>query len=138
MRRAVELFKALGDETRLRILNLVSQREVCVCEIVEILQLGQSKVSRHLATLRHAGLVDCRRDGMWVIYSLAPSGSPLHEQVHDWLAVIKHQLKDSHNDLQALQEFSEHQQRCQETARNSETGSPQGVSRRVTEGCSQV
>ena len=138
MRKAVELFKALGDETRLRILNLLNEREVCVCEIVKILQLGQSKVSRHLATLKHAGLVDCRRDGMWVIYFLAPSGSPLHERVQDWLVVIKDQVKDGHDDLQALREFSEHQQRCQETDRNSKTERPQGVSRRVTEGCSQV
>ena len=139
MRRAVELFKALGDETRLRILNLLSEREVCVREIVEILQLGQSKVSRHLATLKHAGLVDCRRDGMWVIYFLSPIGSPLHEQVQDWLAVIKHQLKDSHNDLEALREYSEHEQRCRETVPSRDTERPeQNVSRRQRELCPRV
>lgn len=116
MQRAVELFKALGDETRLRILNLLTEREVCVCEIVEILKLGQSKVSRHLATLKHASLVDCRRDGMWVIYFLAPPCGPVHEQVRNWLETIKHQLKDGRRDLQALHEFAKQQGRCTQGA----------------------
>ena len=112
MQRAVELFKTLGDETRLRILNLLSERDVCVCEIVEILQLGQSKVSRHLAALKHAGLVDCRRDGMWVIYFLAPACSPLHQQMRDWLMAMRHQNARSRNDLQSLREFATHHEPC--------------------------
>ena len=71
MSDAVQLFKALADETRLRILNLLVRREVCVCQIVEVLGLGQSKVSRHLAHLRNAGLVNDRREGLWMYYSLA-------------------------------------------------------------------
>ena len=125
MQRAVELFKTLGDETRLRILNLLSERDVCVCEIVEILQLGQSKVSRHLAALKHAGLVDCRRDGMWVIYFLAPACSPLHQQMRDWLMAMRHQNNRSRNDLQSLREFATHHEPCLGTSREPTTAATQ-------------
>ena len=62
--------KALADPTRLRILALLSGGEVCVCHIHEALNVPQSTASRHLAYLRRAGLVEARRDGMWVHYSL--------------------------------------------------------------------
>jgi ArsR family transcriptional regulator len=66
------LFRALGDETRLRIVALLSHGELCVCHLEEALGLSQPKVSRHLATLRAAGVVEPRRDGTWVYYRLAP------------------------------------------------------------------
>jgi ArsR family transcriptional regulator, arsenate/arsenite/antimonite-responsive transcriptional repressor len=66
------LFKALGDETRLRIVALLAHGELCVCHIEEALRISQPKVSRHLAILRAAGVVDHRRDGTWVYYRLAP------------------------------------------------------------------
>jgi ArsR family transcriptional regulator len=65
------LFKALGDETRLRIVALLAHGELCVCHLEEALRLSQPKVSRHLAILRSAGVVDPRRDGAWVYYTLA-------------------------------------------------------------------
>ena len=64
------LFKALGDPTRLRIVALLSHGELCVCHLEEALGLSQPKVSRHLATLRAAGVVEDRRDGTWVYYRL--------------------------------------------------------------------
>ncbi|MGH9709334.1 MAG: ArsR/SmtB family transcription factor [Candidatus Acidiferrales bacterium] len=64
------VFRALADPTRLRLLNLIAGREVCVCYFVEILRLSQPKVSRHLAYLRNAGLVASRRDGKWMHYRL--------------------------------------------------------------------
>jgi ArsR family transcriptional regulator len=63
-------FRALADPTRLRLLNLIAGREVCVCYFVEILGVSQPKISRHLAYLRRAGLVSARRDGKWVHYRL--------------------------------------------------------------------
>ncbi len=66
----VRLFAALADPTRLRLLNLMRGREVCVCYFVEILQQSQPKVSRHLAYLRSAGVVSARRDGKWMHYSM--------------------------------------------------------------------
>jgi ArsR family transcriptional regulator len=66
------LFAALADPTRLRLLNLMAGREVCVCNFVEILGQGQPKISRHLAYLRRAGLVAARREGKWMHYSICP------------------------------------------------------------------
>ncbi len=66
------LFAALADTTRLRLLNLMAGREVCVCYFVEILRQGQPKISRHLAYLRNAGIVAARREGKWMHYSICP------------------------------------------------------------------
>ena len=67
----IELFfQALGDNTRLRLLNLMGDREICVCYFVEILGQGQPKISRHLAYLRRAGIVEARRDGKWMHYRI--------------------------------------------------------------------
>lgn len=71
------LFQALGDETRLRILGLLLTGEVCVCDIHESLRVPQPKVSRHLAYLRKAGLVETRRAGLWVHYRLAETADPV-------------------------------------------------------------
>jgi len=68
----VETFKALGDPVRLRLFQLLSQKEeLCVCHLTEVLKLPQSTVSRHLGVLRHAGLVQTRREGKWMYYHLA-------------------------------------------------------------------
>ncbi len=64
------LFAALADRTRLRLLNLMNGREVCVCYFVEILKQSQPKISRHLAYLRSAGIVSARREGKWMHYSI--------------------------------------------------------------------
>jgi ArsR family transcriptional regulator len=66
----VQLFAALADPTRLRLLNLMNGREVCVCYFVEILKQGQPKISRHLAYLRRAGIVEARREGKWMHYRI--------------------------------------------------------------------
>jgi ArsR family transcriptional regulator len=65
------LFAALADTTRLRLLNLMAGHEVCVCHFVEILGQNQPKISRHLAYLRQAGIVEARREGKWMHYSIS-------------------------------------------------------------------
>jgi ArsR family transcriptional regulator len=71
VRDVAEFFKALADEARLRILwLLLNHEELCVCDVMAALGITQSKASRHLGTLRHAGLVTDRREGMWSYYSL--------------------------------------------------------------------
>ena len=70
------LFRALADPTRLRLLNLIAEREVCVCYFVGILRISQPKVSRHLAYLRRAGIVAARRDGRWMHYRLVMPREP--------------------------------------------------------------
>jgi ArsR family transcriptional regulator len=65
-----DFFKALGDNTRLRLLNLMGDREICVCYFVDVLDQPQPKISRHLAYLRSAGMVEARRDGKWMHYKM--------------------------------------------------------------------
>jgi ArsR family transcriptional regulator len=65
------LFRALADPTRLRLLNLIGDREICVCYFVEILGMSQPKISRHLAYLRRAGIATARREGKWMHYRLS-------------------------------------------------------------------
>jgi ArsR family transcriptional regulator len=72
----VPLFAALADPTRLRLLNLIAGREVCVCYLVEILQQSQPKISRHLAYLRRAGVVAVRREGKWMHYRIRQPDDP--------------------------------------------------------------
>jgi ArsR family transcriptional regulator len=71
VRPLTRLFRALGDETRLRIVALLSHGELCVCHLEAALDLNQSTASRHLGILRSAGIVDGRREGTWVYYALA-------------------------------------------------------------------
>lgn len=78
-----DLFKALGDRTRLRILALLAAGEVCVCNLHESLDLPQPTVSRHLAYLRRSGLVDTRRDGVWMHYRLTPPAERLAGAIVD-------------------------------------------------------
>ncbi len=70
MRQLVKVFKALSDETRLRILNLLLERECCVCEVMEVLGISQSRASRNLSALYDAGLLKLRRVGLWALYSV--------------------------------------------------------------------
>jgi ArsR family transcriptional regulator len=68
--RAARLFHALSDETRLEIVRLLSHGERCVCELQNVLEAAQSRLSFHLRTLKDAGLVSDRRDGRWIYYAL--------------------------------------------------------------------
>ena len=83
-------FRALADRTRLRLLNLMGGDEVCVCFFVEILKTNQPKISRHLAYLRRAGIVDARREGPWIHYRIAePNDADAARVLKDtmsWLA----------------------------------------------------
>jgi ArsR family transcriptional regulator len=83
------LFKALADETRLRILGLLLTGEVCVCDIHESLKIPQPKASRHLAYLRRAGLVGTRRDGLWIHYRLGELADPVLMAIVD---AVRHGL----------------------------------------------
>lgn len=82
-------FQALGDDTRLRLLNLMSDREICVCYFVEILGQAQPKISRHLAYLRRAGMVVARREGKWMHYRIATpanrGAAQVLRQTLEWL-----------------------------------------------------
>ena len=83
-----KLFRALGDETRLRMVALLSHGELCVCHLEMALDVSQPNVSRHLGILKAAGVVDSRRDGTWVYYRLA-------EQEHEAVETMLHTLAKS-------------------------------------------
>ncbi len=91
-------FQALGDNTRLRLLNLMGDRELCVCYFVEILGGPQPKISRHLAYLRSAGIVSTRREGKWMHYRIVMpphfGASQILKQTLNWLREDKAMRKD--------------------------------------------
>jgi ArsR family transcriptional regulator len=82
-------FQALGDRTRLRLLNLMGEQEICVCYFVEVLGQPQPKISRHLAYLRSAGLVAARREGKWMHYRLLTppqaGAARIFQQTLEWM-----------------------------------------------------
>ena len=84
------LFKALADRTRLRVINLIGDEEICVCFFVAVLKTNQPKISRHLAYLRRAGLVSTRREGKWMHYRVVeppdPHAARVFREVRTWLA----------------------------------------------------
>ena len=91
MKKTSKLFKALSDETRLRILKMLEARPLCVCEIQFVLKGSQPNVSHHLKTLADAGLVDSKRDGLWIAYRIADTPeTPLHAAA---LALLRRSLK---------------------------------------------
>jgi ArsR family transcriptional regulator, arsenate/arsenite/antimonite-responsive transcriptional repressor len=91
-------FLALADRTRLRLLSLMGEDEVCVCYFVEVFKTHQPKISRHLAYLRKAGLVSARRQGKWMHYRVTPPAEPhakrIFEQVRTWLQDEPEMQKD--------------------------------------------
>lgn len=103
----VEIFKACADATRLRLLVLLSERELCVCELVDILQMPQGKISRHLAVLRRAGLVADRRDGTWIHYSLQPVDEGLAGRLKDYLATEARAMDVAVADLDRLRHLAD-------------------------------
>ncbi len=105
------MFQAFCHRMRVRILHLLAQGEMCVCNIVEILQAPQPKVSRHLGVLKSAKLVTVRREGQWIYYSLAPVQSTFHQKL----------LECAANCVQEVTEIREDEQRL-EAMRSSENG----------------
>jgi len=94
--------KALADPTRLRILNLLGDGELCVCHLVEILDEAQPKISRHLAILRRAGLVSARVEGPWRHYALPAKQDPLTAKLLACLKSSLGQMDELGTDLERL------------------------------------
>ena len=78
MRELVKVYKALSDESRLRVLNLILERECCVCEVMQALEISQSKASRILSALYDVGFLKLRKDGLWSLYSIDWDGMGVH------------------------------------------------------------
>ena len=97
------LFRTLADPTRLRLLNLIADKEICVCYFVEILKISQPKISRHLAYLRRAGIVAARRQGRWMHYRLVtPRNMIVSAILKETLAHLR-QMPEMGEDLASLE-----------------------------------
>ena len=90
MKDVVRVMKALSDPSRLRILKMLEVRELCVCEIADVLGLSISTASRHLTLLRDAGFIEDCKDGKWVNYAIRPDAPPLSKRM---LAVLSEELE---------------------------------------------
>jgi ArsR family transcriptional regulator len=93
MRELALFYAALADETRLRLLSLMKDGEVCVCHLQEVLKTNQPKISRHLAYLRRAGLVEARPDGKWMHYRLKEMNSDLGKIMTQTLTCLQLQAR---------------------------------------------
>jgi len=97
MEAAIKMFKALSDETRLRIYLLLLQGELCVCELVNILNMEQSRISHSVRILKEAGLVVNRREGKWIIYAVSPE-----TENNKIIQSLKNELKLPEQDLKNI------------------------------------
>lgn len=103
----VRLFKALAHETRLRIMTLLAVRPLCVCHLEAALELPQVAVSRHLSVLRAVGLVECRREGLWVHYQLPQPRTDLERILFNWLRSRVRADKSLREDIVRMRECAE-------------------------------
>ena len=106
MREALKAFKVLSDETRLRILNLILERECCVCEVMQALQISQPKASRGLMALYDAGFLKQRKDGLWSLYSI-------DTEMKDYLSELTEAAKKALNDNKVAAQDRERLQKAE-------------------------
>ena len=103
---APDLFRAFADATRLRLLNLLLEGELCVCDLCGVLDEIQPKVSRHLATLRRAGLVSVRTQGKWKYYSVAKRRGGLERKLLNCVRSCLREIDVLQDDLERLRGIS--------------------------------
>jgi ArsR family transcriptional regulator len=122
MRVFVKLFKALSDETRLRILNILLERECCVCEVMQALDISQTRASRNLAVLYEAGFLKLRKDGLWSLYSIDRDST--NEHLSDLVQVVDKALQGNkrlEQDRERLRKAARVGPGCAETMRGKKT-----------------
>src|SRR4030067_2043536 len=102
--RPVQIFRALDDTSRLRILKLLSRGELCVCQIEQALKISQTLTSRHLSVLRMTGIVRTRKEGQWVYYSYNQPRNKFEQQI---LACIKSSLPEPSTDQRQIDDCSQ-------------------------------
>ena len=112
MQTTAQFFKALSEEPRLRILTLLLGGEICVCDLMAVLQVPQSTISRHLAYLRNTGWVEGRRVGVWMYYRLAEMPTPLAREMVELLGRRLAELPETRQDHAALADFRRSKEKC--------------------------
>ncbi len=122
MRETVKVFKALSDGTRLRILNILLERECCVCEVMQALDISQTRASRNLAALYEAGFLKLRKDGLWSLYSINKDG--MKEYLADLMQAVTKALewnKEVEQDRERLRKAVRVGPSCAEKMRGEKT-----------------
>lgn len=121
MKAFIKVMKALSDPNRVRIVKLLEQKELCVCELQEALNLAQSTVSKHMKVLEEAGLVDYRKKGSWIIYRLATEkSSPYVQPILGHLKTWINEDKELAVMRQKLPTISRLPQYCEPTLNNAQ------------------
>lgn len=113
--RVVEVVKALGDVTRLRILNLLQRETLCVCDLEEVLKISQSNASRHLAKLRQAGLITGDKQAQWVYYRVEEASLQRYPFVRDLLTGELAKESACQKDAARLKKYRELGGSCEQT-----------------------
>ncbi|NTW72422.1 MAG: winged helix-turn-helix transcriptional regulator [Eubacteriaceae bacterium] len=109
----IEIFKALGDENRLRILNILKNYELCVCELEVILEISQSNASRHLAKLKNVGIITASKDGQWVHYQLSKKFAEKNKPLLEYLEAGFQSNEIFENDLNRYVIYKDSEYNCQ-------------------------
>ena len=122
-----DLLKALSDETRLRILNLLIERECCVCEVMQALDISQTRASRNLSQLHDAGLLEQRREGLWTIYFLASRFDTDYRNLI--ISAIEKALTNDDRGAADRQRLRESERLCPPTGEPSTTGGGEHISK---------
>ena len=118
MREIVKAFKALSDDTKIRILNLLLERECCVCEVMQTLDISQSKASRQLSSLYDVGFLKLRKEGLWSLYSIDKEG--MKDYMSLLVDAVTRRLRDNEiaeQDRRRLREAERVGPRCAEKLR---------------------
>lgn len=112
MQTTAQFFKALSEEPRLRIIALLLDGELCVCNLMAVLQLPQSTISRHLAYLRKTGWVEGRRLGVWMYYRLAETPTPFARELVELMGRRLPELPEIQQDSKTLEDFQRTREKC--------------------------
>ncbi len=106
------MFRAFSDRTRLRILHMLRGGELCVCDLVTVIDAPQPKISRHLAYLRRTGLVVVRKDGLWSHYTLAPAQTRFHKKLLECLENCFLDVPELAADAELLKRIKQRKESC--------------------------
>jgi ArsR family transcriptional regulator len=115
-----ELFKALGDENRLRLLNVLDHKALCVCEIEVLLEMSQSNASRHLSKLRAVGILSSEKDAQWVHYKISDAFIESNRTLYMYLKEGFEKRESFINDLKRLERYTNKGLNCQYIASDKE------------------
>lgn len=107
-----ELFKSLGDENRLRILNLLMQQKLCVCELEVLLEMTQSNVSKHLSKLKTNGVISSSKDAQWVYYKINPEFKKDNELLYEYLKEKFQENTLYISDIERYKMYKKHNMNC--------------------------